>query len=76
MTRLELLDEINSALQVETEMTENTKLADVEEWDSLALVSVLALFSRKLGFRPDISLLRNAKTASDLLDLAENRAEK
>lgn len=57
-------------------MTENTKLADVEEWDSLALVSVLALFSRKLGFRPDISLLRNAKTASDLLDLAENRAEK
>ena len=76
MTRSELLDEINSALQVETEMTENTKLADVEEWDSLALVSVLALFSRKLGFRPDISLLRNAKTASDLLDLAENRAEK
>lgn len=57
-------------------MTENTKLADVEEWDSLALVSVLALFSRKLGFRPDISLLRNAKTVSDLLDLAENRAEK
>lgn len=70
MKREEFLIELNEMVQAEEDMIETTILESIDEWDSLALVSSLALFQRSFGFRPDLNSLHNAKTTADVLNLA------
>ena len=39
MTRFELLEEIRETLQRDEDISLSMKLRDIEEWDSLALIS-------------------------------------
>lgn len=52
-------------LDTDEELTLDTELADVEEWDSLAWVSFVA-FAGMQGANVDRSAVRGAKTVGDL----------
>jgi acyl carrier protein len=49
----------------------NEQLADIPEWDSLAVISFIALVDEKLGLAVDGEALANALTVGDLLALAQ-----
>lgn len=63
-------------LQDESNLTEETLLASLENWDSLALISTIATFKATFDFSPDLIALQNCKTFKDVLDLANNYYEK
>ena len=63
-------------LQDESNLTEETLLASLENWDSLALISTIATFKATFDFSPDLTALQNCKTFKDVLDLANNYYEK
>ena len=63
------LEKIVDIADIENEITMDTILADLEEWDSLSLVSFIA-FAKASGAR-DITVgkVREAETIRDLYEL-------
>ena len=73
MNRLDFLNAIIEIIEIEENIDENTILSDIEEWDSLAAVTTLALFKQKLGLNVGAQSVLNCKTVKDLLDLGNNK---
>jgi acyl carrier protein len=48
-------------------------LEDIPEWDSLAVISFIALVDEKLGLAVDGEALANAVTVGDLLALVQEK---
>ena len=46
MTRKEFLEKLQDVLERDEEITEDMVLADMEEWDSLAAMAVMAFFNK------------------------------
>ena len=46
MTREEFFEEIKNALETDVDISSDTALADIPEWDSLAIMSIMALVKR------------------------------
>ena len=51
MTRQEFLTTLQEMLQCDMELHEDTVLTDLEEWDSLAFMVVIAFFDKNFGQR-------------------------
>ncbi|WP_086282815.1 MULTISPECIES: acyl carrier protein [Campylobacter] len=71
MTKIELLERIQDALQRDEKLDFNMKLDDIEEWDSLAIVSIISLYDglfKKIITGND---LRECKTVEDVVNLAK-----
>jgi acyl carrier protein len=49
------------------------RLEDIPEWDSLAVISFIALVDEKLGLAVDGEALANAVTVGDLLALVQEK---
>ena len=75
MKRNEFLEEIKQKLEIEQDINENTSLSDIEEWDSLAAVTVLAMFKRNFDLGVAALDIKNSKTIKDILDLGEGKYE-
>jgi acyl carrier protein len=71
MKREEFLTALKEALETKTELKDDTVLASVEEWDSLAMIMSLALFNKHLGQKVSAKDARDAKTVGDLLNLGK-----
>ena len=57
-------------IDTEEKLTLETKLADVEDWDSLSLVSFLSFCNSKLKLSLTPEEVKAAQTVSDLFNLA------
>lgn len=76
MTRLELLKEINEALQRDGELREDMSLdKDVPEWDSLSALSIIALFDKRFSVVIRYNELSGVKTVGDLMDIVKDKLE-
>lgn len=66
MTEQEFLSELETILNVEELLTFETKLAELEEWDSLAalMFQSTVLKRTKIALKPDA--LKGAETVADL----------
>lgn len=65
----EFIKQLTDIMDTETELTLETKLADVEEWDSLSLVSFLSFCNARLK-RPILpEEIKNAQTVNDLFEI-------
>jgi len=64
----EFIAKLTETLATETELTTNTSLDEIEEWDSLGILSVIELIET---YSSDIELesIYNSKTVGDLLAL-------
>jgi acyl carrier protein len=60
---------LRDTLQCERTLTPDLRLADLEEWDSLAAMAVLALGARHFGRQMKLAQVKKAVTAGDLYAL-------
>lgn len=58
-------------LDCEQEITMKTVLADLEEWDSLSLVSFMAMANAAYGKKVILADVKMAKTVEDLYELVK-----
>ena len=72
MTEIEFLNEMNNLLDSDEDVTLESLLDDIEEWDSLSYVSFLAMATTKWGLK-DLkrSDVKSAKTVGDLYSLVK-----
>lgn len=66
MTKEEFLPEMQDVLQTETELTMETSLADLDEWDSLAMMATMAFLDQHFGVKVKIADLKTLATIGDI----------
>lgn len=72
MNKEEFIEIFVEELEIEdTEITENTVLDELDEWDSMASMVVIALFNEKFGKKITGDDIKNMKIVDDLLKCAE-----
>jgi acyl carrier protein len=68
------LREIELALELPTgSLKGSERLEDIPEWDSLAVISFIALVDEKLGLAVDGEKLAESRTVGDLLALVREK---
>lgn len=69
MTDEKKLEIIADVLEVETdEITKNTVLADVETWDSVAILSFISIMNDEFNKYPNANEIRAYATVGDLMN--------
>lgn len=58
-------------LQRDEPVTRDMALSAIEEWDSLAMMALMAYFDRVLGKKVTFDTLRHCRTVEDICALAE-----
>lgn len=66
----EFLDELKDILEVD-ELDIDSVLVELDEWDSLSIMSVMVLFSKKFGINIKIKDIQEVKSVKDLIFLSE-----
>jgi len=75
ITKLELLKKIKIILQSDKKISFDTRLKNIEEWDSVATISMIALFDELFDFIIPADLLLKCKTIDDLIKLAPDKLD-
>ena len=70
MTRDEFLEEMTEVLQTEEELSFETVLEDLDEWDSLAVMSTMAFLEGRLGVKTSMKDYKDFKTIEDIVQKA------
>ena len=75
MKRSVLLEEINNALQRDEPLSEEMRIADIREWDSLTSISIIALYDSLFGINLALADLAEISTIRDLINKAQSYLE-
>lgn len=70
MTKSEFLAALQDMLQTDAELSADTPLAGLEEWDSLAFMVVIAFFDKNFGKKLTFEDLSACRTPAALMALA------
>lgn len=70
MNKENFLERMTDILDVEEDISLTTNLAELEEWDSLSIISYVALVNTSFGKKVDIKEVRMAVSIGDLYNLA------
>ncbi|HZH27279.1 MAG TPA: phosphopantetheine-binding protein [Azospirillaceae bacterium] len=74
MTKTEFLAALDELLELDPgTLTGTEQLDDLDNWDSLAVVSFIALVDERLGLVVAGDALSKAKTVADLLALVDGK---
>ena len=71
MTTETFLEKMADVLDAEGEISFDTGLSGLEEWDSLSIVSYIAMANASCGMKVDVKKVREAVTIGDLYDLLQ-----
>lgn len=71
MTKETFLEKMADILDAEEEISFDTELSGLEEWDSLSIVSYIAMANASCGIKVDVKKVREAVTIGDLYDLLQ-----
>ena len=72
MTKEQFLSKMQEeVLDIEDEITMDSKLEEIEEWDSLAFVSFIAMANTAAGKKVDRTAVQNAVAVGDLYALLQ-----
>lgn len=69
MSEKNFIDFLIDLMDTDTELTMETRLADIEEWDSLSYVAFLASMSKMVDRRIEPKEVKSAETVKDLYGL-------
>ena len=75
MNKEQFLEEMIDVLQTEEEITEETVLEDLDEWDSLSIMSTMAFFNKELDIKIPMETLKTVKTIADIIALAGDKIQ-
>lgn len=70
MTNDEFLREMQDVLQTEEELTMNTILNDLEEWDSLSVMATMAFLDQAFNVKTTLQDYKKLQTLGDIAKLA------
>ena len=72
MNREDFIEKIKDILQYESdkELTYNSNLIDLDEWDSLSIISTVAFLDSEFGKKVTVSDMKNIVTIEDLAKIA------
>lgn len=74
MTRQEFLQLLEEVIEAEPgTLKGDERLRDLERWDSLAVMSYIALVDEQLGISVSAQSIAEARTVSDLVALVERQ---
>jgi len=73
MKKQDLIEEIKNVMQREKNLTLEMELKDIEEWDSLTVVGIAALYDKFMGIKIEINDINKCKTISDIVKLAGDK---
>lgn len=79
MERIQVLNKLQEIVRdvldnEEVVLREETCMEDVEEWDSVAHMTVIAMLENEIGVQFDIEKIANAKTVKAMIDMVvENK---
>ena len=71
MTKETFLEKMADILDAEEEISFDTELSGLEEWDSLSIVSYIAMANASCGMKVEVKKVREAVTIGDLYDLLQ-----
>lgn len=74
MTAEEFIRELTELMDTEATLELSTKLADVEDWDSLSMVSFFSFCNTTLSRKVTPEQIKSARTVEDLFKLTEGAA--
>lgn len=66
MNKDEFIEKFKDILQTEEDITLNTKLSDLKQWDSLALLTTSAFFNNEFDIILNYEEAKNFKTVNDI----------
>ncbi len=70
MDKKDFLEKLQDVLQTETELTFDTVLDDLEEWDSLSKMAATAFLDKNFGIRMTLTEIKAFKTVGDIAQKA------
>ena len=68
MSREELVNELRELMETDEEINEATVLDDIEEWDSLAALSLMSFAKKEFDCTLTTDDIRGFKTVKDICD--------
>ncbi len=71
MTAEIFISKLAELMDTEAELNLSTKLADVEDWDSLSMVSFFSFCNSTLGIKLTPEQIKSAQTVEDLFNLTK-----
>lgn len=66
MTKEEFLEQMQDVLQTDVQLTNETVLDELDEWDSLAIMATMAFLDKNFGVKSTIKDYREMKTIGDI----------
>jgi len=66
MTKEEFIEQMQDVLQTDVELTMETVLADLEEWDSLSMMATMAFMSKNFGVSLKLTDFKAMQTIGDI----------
>ena len=70
MDKKEFLEAMVDVLQTEDEITMDTVLDNLEEWDSLSIMATMAFLDKNFGVKTSMKDYQNMKTIGDIAKIA------
>ena len=70
MTNEEFLSKMQDVLQTEDELSLDTVLDDLAEWDSLSVMATMAFLDKDFGVKTTMKDYKNMKTIGDIAQKA------
>lgn len=70
MNRELFLEKFTDVLQTEEEISFDTILDSLEEWDSLSIMATIAFLDKEFNIKTNFSEVKNFKTVEDVLKKA------
>ena len=68
MNKQEFISGLQEELELETQLTEDTDLKQLEEWDSMAAMILIGYVSNNLDITLNADYLKGITTVSSLID--------
>lgn len=75
MTQEEFLAHLADAMQRDEVLTPQMNLDSIDEWDSLAIVSLITLYESLFRIQLTGNTLKNCKSVEDLIQLAKDHLQ-
>ena len=75
MNKEDFLVELEDILQTDDAVEEDLNLLELEEWDSLSKMAVMAFYKKTFGIDVTLAALKDIKTPADLIALAGDKIE-
>ncbi len=75
MKRTDMLREIKNALQREEELREETPIAELKEWDSMIIISLISMYDSLFSINMTYNELTKVVTVKDLIDKVKDKLD-